>query len=129
MILMSALPKHLLSLLILLLAGYGQLSATATASAKDIRGSEVSTVNSVKAFFITPISHKQQQKHTFTVLIESESENELVSFKKRLENSHYQIDVCFGRTASLDHFCDGKTTSINHYFSSDRCLLIRVFRI
>ena len=129
MIVMSALPKHLLSLLILLLAGYGQLSANAAPSEKDIRGYEISTVNSTEALFVTPISHKQQQKHTFTVVIESEGKNELVPFKKRLGNSHYLIDVCFGHTASRDHFRHGKTTSTNYYFSSDRCLLIRVFRI
>lgn len=131
---MSTLLKYLLLLIIFLLAGLGQLSAHTTSSKKEIQESKLSSLNNEasnknEAFFIGRTSHKNKQSHIVDVLIESESENELVSFKKRLENSHYPIDVCFGQTTSRDHFCHAKTTLSNQHFSSDRCLLIRVFRI
>jgi len=126
---MSALPKYFLSLVIFLLAGVGQLSAHNAPSKNDIcKSGTVSAINSnTEIIFITRAGHKEQHGHLLNVLIESE--NEIISLKKRLENSRYPIDVCFGQTAPPDYFCHVAVTLSNRYFSSDRFLLIRVFRI
>lgn len=127
---MSALPKYLLSLIIFLLAGVGHLFAHTTSVKSDRHGlGRVCSINGNEVFFVSRTPQKEQHHHLLNVLIESESENEIISLKKRLDKSNYFINVYGSQTAVRDYCSHAAVTLSNHYFSSDRCLLIRVFRI
>jgi hypothetical protein len=126
---MSALPKYLLSLGIFLLGGIIQLSAHSSSSPNDLCESEqICSIQGEDALFVSTIPHKEQQKHTVSVLFESEGENELISFKKRLESSQYLVNICLN-TVPRDYFNAPKIALPSHYVASYRYLLIQVFRI
>lgn len=135
----KAVAKYLLSLGLLILCASNQLYANSTTeisthSPKGFIGTECPNPVLVHLYFKQASSPSHTRKQTYNVsmpLFENEEDNEVTSFKKNLKNACYPKAILFIQSAGqFSSDMQGLPVACyNVCSSSDRYLMIRVFRI
>lgn len=137
----KALPKYLILICVILLSGYGQLSAHqsrgALYSLKNLKGTEHTcpVINRDEdALFFKSSFNTENQKYRLGVPFfenEEEEDDEPISFKKNFSNSTYSAFISCAQ--NLGHLASNKKVlPFNWFFSytsSSRYIVFQVFRI
>jgi hypothetical protein len=137
----KALPKYLILICVVLLSGYGQLSAHqsrgALYSLKNLKGTEHTCpviTRDEDAFFFKSSFNTENQKYRLGVPFfenEEEEDDEPISLKKHFSNGNYLAFISFAQNSG--QFTSSKRVlPFNGFFSntsSSRYILFQVFRI